>query len=222
MAAVLTRGVSVGFGDGPAASVNLKQVRRVVSNVYATRDNLAQSLTDANSIAESLASVVVAGLRMLGFFAALWVCDVDVNALFVSFSSIVLGLAFVFGGVMKEYFEAAVFLFSVHPYDVGDWIAIGGDWYEVKRIELNHTLLQSLTGAKAMWANAVLRTKHPLENLSREMNYTEQWTMAVDSKCFGEGVVEKVKAKLQEYALRRVCSTTHIQFRPRITWKMGE
>ena len=40
------------------------------------------------------------------------------TALFVSFSSLLLGLGFVFGGILKESFEAGVFLFSVHPYDV--------------------------------------------------------------------------------------------------------
>lgn len=63
--------------------VNLRQVRRIVTEVYATRDNLARSLKDANSIAESLASMVVVGLRVLGIFAGMWVLNVDVNALFV-------------------------------------------------------------------------------------------------------------------------------------------
>ena len=56
---------------------------------------------------------------------ALLRCALLCTALFVSFSSLLLGLGFVFGGVLKEYFEAAVFLFSVHPYDVSGGAVAG-------------------------------------------------------------------------------------------------
>ena len=105
--------------------VDLRQVRRVVGEVYAMRDNLAQTLMNANSIADSLTASFSIFLRILLVFAALWTLSVDVYALWIAFSSSLVALAFVFGGVMKEYFESAVFLFSVHPYDVGDWIVIG-------------------------------------------------------------------------------------------------
>jgi small-conductance mechanosensitive channel len=105
--------------------VDLRQVRRVVGEVYAMRDNLAQTLMNANSIADSLTASFSIFLRILLVFAALWTLNVDVYALWIAFSSSLVALAFVFGGVMKEYFESAVFLFSVHPYDVGDWIVIG-------------------------------------------------------------------------------------------------
>ena len=116
-------------GKTASETVNLRQVRRVISNVYHRRDNLAQTLTNANLIAESLTGTAAIFLRVLVLFGILWTLEVDVNGLWISFSSSLLALAFVFGGVMREYFEAAVFLFSVHPYDVGDWITIGELWH---------------------------------------------------------------------------------------------
>ena len=106
-------------------TLSVRQVRRVISQVYKRRDNLAQTLTNANSIAESLTNTMAIFLRVLLLFGMLWTMDVDVSSLWISFSSSLVALAFVFGGVMREYFESAVFLFSVHPYDVGDWIVIG-------------------------------------------------------------------------------------------------
>ncbi len=105
--------------------VDLRQVRRAVTEVYATRDNLSQTLTNANSIADSLTASLSIFLRILLLFGVLWTLDVDVYALWISFSSSLVALAFVFGDVTKEYFESAVFLFSVHPFDVGDWITMG-------------------------------------------------------------------------------------------------
>jgi|EP01046_Picozoa_sp_COSAG06_P021754 hypothetical protein len=76
-----------------------------------------------------------------------------------------------------------------------------GNWYCVRRIELKHTLLEGLDKKQALWANAVLRSKHPLENLSRSQTYMEQFTMAVDSVCFGSGeLVSKVSSAMQQYA----------------------
>jgi small-conductance mechanosensitive channel len=111
--------------DSAADSVDLRQVRHVVSEVYATRDNLSQTLTNANSIADSLTASLSIFLRILLLFGVLWTLNADVYALWITFSSSLVALAFVFGDVTKEYFESAVFLFSVHPYDVGDWITIG-------------------------------------------------------------------------------------------------
>ena len=80
---------------------------------------------NANSIADALTSVFSIFPRILLLFGALWTLEVDVYALWITFSSSLVALGFVFGDVAKEYFESAVFLFSVHPYDVGDWITLG-------------------------------------------------------------------------------------------------
>ena len=78
--ALLTRGRGGSEMAGDVESVNLKQVKEVVSNVYATRDNLAKSLKGANSIAKDLAACVVGGLRFLTVFAVLWICDLEINS----------------------------------------------------------------------------------------------------------------------------------------------
>ena len=84
--------------------------------------------------------------------------------------------------------------------DVGDWVVVDGDWFLVLKIHLNYTILQNLEGKQAMWRNSVLRTKHPLENLSRAgQQYSEQWTLAIDNICFAEGLLETVAAELKEY-----------------------
>lgn len=79
-----------------------------------------------------------------------------------------------------------------------------GNWYCVKRIELKHTLLEGLDGKPALWANAVLRSKHPLENISRLQKYLEQFTVAIDSTCFSSGeLVPAVSSVMQKYVVAR-------------------
>ena len=63
--------------------------------------------------------------------------QVDVTKMWLTFSSMVLAFTFVFGNSIKTIFEAVIYLFVVHPFDVGDGIFIGSnqpqnqDYYQV-------------------------------------------------------------------------------------------
>lgn len=53
--------------------------------------------------------------------------QVNVSQVWLSFSSGVLAFVFVFGSSMRNLYEAALLLFVVHPFDVGDCVFINGD-----------------------------------------------------------------------------------------------
>ena len=50
------------------------------------------------------------------------VLQVDIQKTWVLFSSIVLAFAFMFGNSVKTVYESVIYLFVVHPFDVGDKI----------------------------------------------------------------------------------------------------
>lgn len=52
------------------------------------------------------------------------------------FSSVVLAFAFVFGNSIRQLYEAVIFLFVIHPYDVGDWLLIDGLQYQASHRSL--------------------------------------------------------------------------------------
>ena len=57
--------------------------------------------------------------------------QVDVNKVYVTLSSIILAFAFVFGNNIRNLYESVIFLFVVHPYDVGDVLLIDTVWHSV-------------------------------------------------------------------------------------------
>ncbi len=63
-------------------------------------------------------------------------CCVQINLqkLWVTLGSIMVSLTFVFGNNMRSIYEAVVYLFVVHPYDVGDAVLVGPqqDWCTVR------------------------------------------------------------------------------------------
>ena len=50
--------------------------------------------------------------------------QVNVNKVWLTVSSVLLGLSFIFGNSIRNVFESVVFLFVVHPFDVGDALLI--------------------------------------------------------------------------------------------------
>ena len=78
--------------------------------------------------------------------------QVDLSKAWLTFSSIVLAFAFIFGNSIRNLYEAVIFLFVVHPFDVGDVLLMGADqtwckvgvnvliWYQ------RHNLLKCLSG----------------------------------------------------------------------------
>jgi hypothetical protein len=58
--------------------------------------------------------------------------QVDVMSLWLSFSSIMLAFVFVFGNSIRNMYEAVIFLFVMHPFDVGDVLmGLDGSWLQV-------------------------------------------------------------------------------------------
>ena len=58
--------------------------------------------------------------------------QVDVSKAWISFSSIVVAFSFIFSTAIQNTFMSVIFLFVVHPYDVGDGIMIGTDLHFVR------------------------------------------------------------------------------------------
>ena len=51
--------------------------------------------------------------------------------MWISFSSIIVASSFIFSKAISDVFLSVIFLFVVHPYDVGDGIMIGKDLHYV-------------------------------------------------------------------------------------------
>ncbi len=70
-----------------------------------------------------------------------WPVQVDLSKAWLTFSSIVLAFAFVFGNNIRNIYEAVIFLFVVHPFDVGDVLLMGADqtWCQARPPGHAHT-----------------------------------------------------------------------------------
>ena len=57
--------------------------------------------------------------------------QVNVTHLWTLVAAFLVSFSFVFKSGMSSMFDSVIFMFVVHPYDVGDGILVNGDLYKV-------------------------------------------------------------------------------------------
>lgn len=94
--------------------------------MYQERRALALSLSDTKTAVNKLHRILDVVLFVLVGIIWLLVLGVATQQLLVFVTSQLLLIVFIFGNTLKTIFEAIVFLFVMHPYDVGDRCVIDG------------------------------------------------------------------------------------------------
>ena len=179
-------------GDGKASAAD---VRAAVSSIHEQRVHLATTLAGARAAGRSLEVAISAAVHVacVPLHAAL--LGFDAGRALLTLSSTLLATAFIFGNSARAMYEAALFLFGVHAYDVGDVLLIAdgaatgstpsatgpvATWHQVAAIGLLHTQLQRWDGVRVWWPNARLAAE-PVANVSRSAKRWEGLILAVDA-----------------------------------------
>jgi len=94
--------------------------------VYLERRSLVHSLNDAKTAVDELNNLASAIVLVLSIIVWLLVMGLLTTQVLVFISSQLLLVVFVFGNTAKTVFEAIIFVFVMHPFDVGDRCVIDG------------------------------------------------------------------------------------------------
>ncbi|KAF2578228.1 hypothetical protein F2Q68_00000680 [Brassica cretica] len=137
-----------------------------VVNVYTSRKALGHSLNDTKTAVRQVDKLITAVLSVITFVIWLVLLDIATTKFLVVMSSQFVGLAFMIGSTCKNIFESFVFVFVMHPYDVGDRCVIDGVALLVEEIDLLTTVFLKLDNEKVFYPNAVLVSK-PISNFYR-------------------------------------------------------
>jgi small-conductance mechanosensitive channel len=152
-----------GFGF---SAVGFTDLCRGIRKMFDERYLLGQTLQSMQGLAETLGR----SLQILFFFIVviigLFMFNVDVGSLWLLFSSSVLALTFIFGSSASRAFEAAVMIFAVHPFNIGDWIVVDGANYKVIELGIHATKLLDLFNEVMYMPTSMIASK-PIVNLSR-------------------------------------------------------
>eukprot|EP00898_Chlorokybus_atmophyticus_P004124 jgi/Chlat1/4712/Chrsp30S04761 len=171
-----------------------------VLTVYQERRALARTLKDHKTIIEQLHRVLNFVVFIILIFAWLFILGVDTTKALVAASGWVLVLATTVGASLKTTFESIVWLFSVHPFDVGDRLRVNGIDVVVDEMGLMHTSLEAGDGERVFYPNALLWSQ-PISNYNRSPHQWDEILLQVDAS-ITDAQLDVFRTRIKEYLLK--------------------
>lgn len=127
--------------------------------VYLERKSLGHSLNDAQTAVRELNKI--ASVIVLVMIVIVWVLlmGIATTQFLVFISSQMLLVVFVFGNMAKTVFEGIIFVFIMHPFDVGDRCLVDNVQMVVEEMNILTTVFLRYDNQKMYFPNSVLATK---------------------------------------------------------------
>mmetsp|Transcript_11374 Transcript_11374/g.22230 ORF Transcript_11374/g.22230 Transcript_11374/m.22230 type:complete len:966 (+) Transcript_11374:987-3884(+) len=179
--------------------VTWPRMRTMVFNFYETRYNLSLSIQDSKSCIKSMDVVIMSVFMVLVILISLTFYTSDVGTLLSSIGTVVLGYKFIFGGSVTTSFENIVFLFGVHPYDVGDIVLFNSNRYTVSRIRLLTTDFIQADGAMMRLTNTYVAGLGPIFNLNTSEKHSVGFSIYLPATDVREANIVAIRASLEEF-----------------------
>lgn len=97
-----------------------------MSMILLERRALRTALNDAESAINRLGHAATGVLYFVLFIAGFLIFNVDPGQVLLTTSSFLLASAFAIGDTAKSLLQSILFIFSTHPFDIGDRVMIDG------------------------------------------------------------------------------------------------
>ncbi|KAL2517275.1 Mechanosensitive ion channel protein 10 [Abeliophyllum distichum] len=168
-----------------------------VVRAYYERKSLAHSLNDTKTAVQQLhklASAIVSVIIVVEFVLVMGLASTKVVAFIITQ---LLLLGFTFQNMCKTIFESIVFVFVMHPFDIGDRCVIDGVQLIVEEMNILTTVFLRYDNEKIYYPNAVLITK-PIGNFYRSPEMCDTIDFTIDVSTSMETIIALKKA-IQTY-----------------------
>ena len=182
-----------------AGVLRREQIVRRFVEIYERRRDLAKSLASTTSVLATLERIILSALYFLLVFIVLGIFDQNIVEMWFTASSMLLAFVFMFGNSIKQLFESVIFIFVIHPFDVGDNVLIEGERHAICNIGILTTETVKWNGQVIYYPNMSMSTK-PLTNLTRMKKFTDEQTWVVDSDTPAH-VLEAMPLYFQKWAM---------------------
>lgn len=176
-----------------------------VVNVYLERKSLAHSLNDTKTAVKQLHQIANAIVSVIMIIVILLVLGIATSHVILLVSSQLVLAGFIFGNTCKTVFEAIVFVFVMHPFDVGDRCVVDGVQMIVEEMNILTTVFLRYDNEKIYYPNSALATK-PISNFYRSPEMGDSVEFTVDAStsiekigALKERIVKYLESKPQHW-----------------------
>lgn len=177
--------------------IDRKALMDWVVKVYNGRKALAHALNDTKTAVRQLNKIVIAILIIIITVVWLLLTGIASTKVLLFLSSQLVVAAFMFGNTCKTIFEAIVFVFVMHPFDVGDRCVIDGVQMIVEEMNILTTVFLRYDNEKIYYPNSVLSTK-PISNFYRSPDMGDSLEFSIDFTTPAEKI-GLLKDKIKKY-----------------------
>ncbi|KZV33177.1 mechanosensitive ion channel protein 8-like [Dorcoceras hygrometricum] len=146
--------------------ISKRDLKNWLVNAFRERRALALSLNDTKTAVNKLHQMMNVLVGVIIVVIWLLILKVATTHFFIFLSSQLLLVVFMFGNTCKTTFEAIIFLFVMHPFDVGDRVEVDGVQMIVEEMNILTTVFLRYDSLKIYYPNSVLSTK-PINNYYR-------------------------------------------------------
>ncbi|KAK9287376.1 hypothetical protein L1049_015794 [Liquidambar formosana] len=146
-------------GASESRKISRSSLKNWVVNAFRERRALALTLNDTKTAVNKLHQMVNVVVGIIILVIWLLILGIATSKLLVFVSSQLLLVAFIFGNTLKTIFEALIFLFVIHPFDVGDRCEIEGVQLVVEEMNILTTVFLRYDNMRVIYPNSVLATK---------------------------------------------------------------
>ncbi|KAL0447358.1 UNVERIFIED_CONTAM: Mechanosensitive ion channel protein 10 [Sesamum latifolium] len=177
--------------------IDRKALTDWVVKVYKGRKALAHALNDTKTAVKQLNKLVTVILIVIIIVVWLLLTGIATTKVLVFLSSQLVLAVFMFGNTCKTIFEAIIFVFVMHPFDVGDRCVVDGVQVIVEEMNILTTVFLKSDNEKVYYPNAVLATK-PISNFYRSPDMGDSLDFCIDFKTPMEKI-GALKEKIKKY-----------------------
>ncbi|KAL7122623.1 hypothetical protein ACP275_01G055600 [Erythranthe tilingii] len=167
--------------------------RNWVVRAYYERKSLAHSLNDTKTAVQQLHKLASAVVSVVIVVETLMVMGVASTKVIAFMITQLLLLGFTFQNMCKTVFESIVFVFVMHPFDIGDRCVIDGVQLIVEEMNILTTVFLRYDNEKIYYPNSVLITK-PISNFYRSPEMGDAVNFTIDLSTPMETIVSLKKA----------------------------
>ncbi|XP_030514716.1 mechanosensitive ion channel protein 6-like [Rhodamnia argentea] len=146
-------------GASESQKISKSSLKNWVVNAFRERRALALTLDDTKTAVNKLHRMVNILVGILIAIVWLLILGIATKKVLLLISSQLLLVVFIFGNSCKTTFEALIFLFVIHPFDVGDRCEVDGVQMVVEEMNILTTIFLRYDNQKIIIPNSVLATK---------------------------------------------------------------
>nr|BAK61859.1 mechanosensitive ion channel domain-containing protein [Citrus unshiu] len=159
--------------------IDKKALTNWVLKIYKDRKALGHALDDTKTAVKQLNKLVTGILIVVTILVWLLLSEIATTKVIVVLSTQLVAATFMIGHTCKTIFEAVIFVFVMHPFDVGDRCVVDGIPLLVEEMNILTTIFLKLDNEKISYPNSVLATKSISNyNRSPDMGDTVEFSIA--------------------------------------------